>query len=118
MDKEELETLKEQWGDTDNLINDALNYIKSLQEENKELNRIVELYGKSLYNADLTHYKEENQKLVKVIDELVKFAYGTEMSLGEFKGLFKIATGKDFIPKISVEKQLTELKGDSDDVEN
>ena len=71
-----------------------LNYITNLQEENEELNRIVELYGKSLYNADLTRYKEENiklketneehrringelrkenQKLVKVIDELEEY---------------------------------------------
>lgn len=40
-------------------------YITNLQEDNKELNRVIELYGKSLYNADLTRYKEENQKLVK-----------------------------------------------------
>ena len=103
-------------------------YITNLQEENKELNRVVELYGKSLYNADLTRYKEENkklketneehrkingdlrkenQKLVKVIDELEDWLIKgvKNYSLNDF---YRLGLEKTF-------NKLTELKGGSDD---
>lgn len=34
-----------------------------LQQENQELKKIVELYSKSLYNAELTKYKEVIEKI-------------------------------------------------------
>lgn len=35
----------------------TLEYIHKLQQENKELNRMCEIYSQSLYNADLTKMK-------------------------------------------------------------
>ena len=46
-----------------------------LQQENQELKKIVELYSKSLYNAELTKYKEVIDKAINDIDlviELIK----------------------------------------------
>ena len=78
-DLEELKQNVENWLATDEMywerwfglydIKTLLDYITNLQEENQELNRVVELYGKSLYNADLTRYKEENRKLKETNEE-------------------------------------------------
>ena len=46
MNKEEIDNiykvLKEQWGDTDNYINDLLNYSKDLQQENQKYKEVID----------------------------------------------------------------------------
>ena len=42
--------------------------IDNLRKENEELNRMCELYSKSLYNAELTDYKSRCEKANKFID--------------------------------------------------
>ena len=46
-----------------------LDYITNLQQENQELSRMCELYGKSLYNAELTDYKSRIEKAVNFINK-------------------------------------------------
>ena len=41
MSEEEIKTLEEQWGDTDNLLNDLICDYKELQQENKQLTSIL-----------------------------------------------------------------------------
>ena len=45
-----------------------LDYINNLQEENKELNRMCEMYSKSLYNADLTKAEKRIDKAIEYIN--------------------------------------------------
>ena len=47
--------------------------------------------------------QQEDQELNNKINELVKYAFGTDMSLGEFKGFYKLATGKDYDPNNCLE---------------
>ena len=42
--------------------------------------------------------QQENQELKDKIKELIKYGYGTDMSLGEFKEFYKLGTGKDYNP--------------------
>ena len=42
--------------------------LDGLLKENQELKKIVELYSKSLYNAELTKYKEVIDKLKELIE--------------------------------------------------
>ena len=42
---------------------------------------------------------QENKQLKNKIKELVKYGFGTDMSLGEFKEFYKLGTGKDYDPK-------------------
>ena len=46
---------------------------------------------------------QENKQLKNKIKELVKYGFGTDMSLGEFKEFYKLGTGKDYDPKKSPE---------------
>lgn len=62
-------------------------YIINLQKENKELNRVVELYSKSLYNAELTRYKEENERL-KATDQANNIVINLQVK--EYQKLNKI----------------------------
>ena len=48
-----------------------------LKEENKELNRMCELYSKSLYNAELTDYKSRCKKANKLLKTIYKALPGT-----------------------------------------
>ena len=43
--------------------------------------------------------QQENQELKNKIKKLIKYGYGTNMTLGEFKEFYKLATGKDYDPK-------------------
>ena len=67
----------------------VFDYITNLQQENKELNRMCELYSKSLYNAELTDYKSRCEKANKFIDNnshyysTVKHNEGFSMDLDE-----------------------------------
>lgn len=53
-----------------------LNYITNLQQENKELDRMCEIYSKSLYNAELTEYKSRIDKAIEYIDKHTDFVVG------------------------------------------
>ena len=65
--------------------------------------------GRSMYDAifDKIHalkteneqLKQENAQLKDKIKKLVKYGFGTDMSLGEFKEFYKLGTGKDYDPK-------------------
>ena len=44
-------------------------------------------------------FEQENQELKNKIKKLIKYGYGTNMTLGEFKEFYKLATGKDYDPK-------------------
>ena len=65
--------------------------------------------GRSMYDAifDKIHalktekeqLQQENKQLKNKIKELVKYGFGTDMSLGEFKEFYKLGTGKDYDPK-------------------
>ena len=61
-----------------------LEKLKEIEEEHKRI------------NGEL---REENKQLKDKIKELIKYGYGTDMSIGEFKGFYKLATGKDYDPK-------------------
>lgn len=43
--------------------------VEQLEKENKELNRMCELYGQSLYNADLTKAEKRVEQLENIIKE-------------------------------------------------
>lgn len=53
-------------------IRDLQQKVEQLEKENKELNRMCELYGQSLYNADLTKAEKKVEQLEKEIDRLNK----------------------------------------------
>ena len=48
---------------------DILDIIHSLEKENQELKKIVELYSKSLYNAELTKCKEVIDRIINETKE-------------------------------------------------
>lgn len=43
-----------------------------LKKENKKLNRMCELYSKSLYNAELTDYKSRCEGTINLIDRTIE----------------------------------------------
>ena len=59
---EKQKVLKEQWGDSDNYINDLLNYSKDLQQELDKYKHIVEEIKKMF----------DDNKLNELIDEINK----------------------------------------------
>ena len=60
-----------------------LDYITNLQQENEELNKMCELYSKSLYCAELTDYKSRIKKAVEYIKEHIQ-KYDIDGSIGDF----------------------------------
>lgn len=89
--KEILDKLKtciyeDDWFEIDEINSKILlDYITNLQEDNvelrnevKELERMCELYGKSLYNAELTDYKQKNEKANWWLKEMLKQAKSDE----------------------------------------
>lgn len=46
--------------------------VEQLKKENKELNRMCEIYSQSLYNADLKKAEQEIDRLNNIINELEK----------------------------------------------
>ena len=59
------------------VLEEILNYERNirndkLQQENKELNRMCELYSKSLYNAELTDYKSRCEGTINLIDRTIE----------------------------------------------
>lgn len=63
-------------------IADRLRTYDDLKEENKELNRMCELYSKSLYNAELTDYKSRCEKANTYINEEIKKIQEHQYSTG------------------------------------
>lgn len=47
--------------------------VEQLEKENKELNRMCELYGQSLYNADLTKAEKKVEQLENIRKEAIEF---------------------------------------------
>ena len=63
-----------------------------LKKENEELNRMCELYSKSLYNAELTDYKSRLEKASNKVDSM--FVNGEENKiLDDLLELDKIVKG-------------------------
>lgn len=62
-----------EWGalrlDQRRKIKSLLDYITNLEQENEELNRMCEIYSKSLYNAELTDYKSRIDKAIEIVKE-------------------------------------------------
>ena len=72
MNKEEKITISVNEEDIQNIINayeKDIEYINQLEKENQELKKIVELYSKSLYNAELTKYKEVIEKAIEWVKD-------------------------------------------------
>ncbi len=55
-------------GMSEDTISGLNRYITYLQQKNKELSKMCELYSKSLYNAELTDYKARINKAIEYID--------------------------------------------------
>ena len=64
-------------------VDSLLDYIINLQQENEELNKMCELYSKSLYCAELTDYKSRIEKAVDYIKEHIQ-KYDIDGSIGDF----------------------------------
>lgn len=56
-----------------NELSEMLKYVEQLEKENKELNRMCELYGQSLYNADLTKAEKKVEQLENIRKEAIEF---------------------------------------------
>ena len=72
MNNEEKITISVNEEDIQNIINayeKDIEYINQLEKENQELKKIVELYSKSLYNAELTKYKEVINKAIEWVKD-------------------------------------------------
>ena len=59
-------------------------YITNLQQENHELNRMCELYGKSLYYAELEDYKSRCEKAIEYIEKQKKKMYKSRNKIALF----------------------------------
>ena len=72
-----------------------------LLEENKQLKEELVSANESItwWNNRFNVVTRDNEQLKNKIKELVKYGYGTDMSLGEFKEFYKLGTGKDYDPK-------------------
>ena len=75
--------------------------IDELQQENQELKEELVSANESItwWNNRFNAVTRDNEQLKNKIKELVKYGYGTDMSLGEFKEFYKLGTGKDYDPK-------------------
>ena len=75
--------------------------LTKLQDENKQLKEELVSANESItwWNNRFNVVTRDNEQLKNKIKELVKYGYGTDMSLGEFKEFYKLGTGKDYDPK-------------------
>jgi hypothetical protein len=71
--------------------------LTKLQQENQDLSRMCELYGKSLYNAELTDYKSRIDKAIEYVKECYTQPPNIEnfMHEGEMNYLLNILRGED-----------------------
>ena len=74
---------------------------EQLQQENQQLQEELVSANESItwWNNRFNAVTRDNEQLKNKIKELVKYGYGTDMSLGEFKEFYKLGTGKDYDPK-------------------
>ena len=72
-----------------------LDYITNLEQENEELNRMCEIYSKSLYNADLTRYKSRIDKANWWLEQMLKQAKSEETKAIINGALELLLTGGD-----------------------
>ncbi len=54
-------------------IKDLQQKVEQLEKENKELNRMCELYGQSLYNADLTKAEKKVEQLENIRKKAIDY---------------------------------------------
>ena len=54
-------------------IKDLQQKVEQLEKENKELNRMCELYRQSLYNADLTKAEKKVEQLESIKKEAIEY---------------------------------------------
>ena len=92
-----------------------LDYITNLQQENEELNKMCELYSKSLYCAELTDYKSRIKKAVEYIKEHIQ-KYDIDGSIGDFDEFDMLQTGNiiDVIKTLSGNNDMAQLLVDED----
>lgn len=134
MNKEEIEymykVLTEQWGNTDNYVNDLLSYSKRLQQENKELKeQIID------YSYKLSHFASEEtyEKEIKQLQERIDILKETQLKqlqiikgkderidkaieiLGEYKHYSVPDEKQNSENEDIVDKSLEILKGDSNE---
>lgn len=57
-------------------------------------------------------YKDYKKK-IELICKIIRYAYGTDMILGEFKELFNLATNKEFDVKKNLEEQLEVFRNEN-----
>lgn len=84
-------------------------YIKNLEKENVELNRMCEIYSQSLYNADLKKAEQEIERLNNIMNRIDNFVDRT------IEAIKQQPTGDDewILERLNGIKYLIELK-DSD----
>lgn len=81
------------------ILNKYINLIdKGYCSDCNELNCIDNFPYAKIIHA-IRELQQENKQLKNKIKELVKYGFGTDMSLGEFKEFYKLGTGKDYDPK-------------------
>ena len=76
---------------------EIVNKVVELQQEKEELNRVCELYSKSLYNAELTDYKSRCEKANEKLNKLDfdNFVYGKTALKDIKRNLQNILQGSD-----------------------
>lgn len=60
----------------------------------------------------LVEYEDYKKKIV-LICKIIRYAYGTDMTLKEFKELFNLATNKKFDVKKTLEEQLEVFRNEN-----
>lgn len=61
-------------------IEDLQQKVEQLEKENKELNRMCELYGQSLYNADLTKAEKKIEQLENIRKEAIEYVEKSKLN--------------------------------------
>lgn len=74
--------------------------VEQLEKENKELNRMCELYGQSLYNADLTKAEKRAEQLENIRKEVMEYIEKDKLNIDESQCYVETQTGWKMIPKI------------------
>lgn len=80
---------------------EALECIDELKNEVEELNRMCEIYGKSLYNAELTDHKSRIDKVNKLLNNHdidigdIYYKYNNRYVKSELKERIREITGGD-----------------------
>ena len=106
-----LYVLAEFYDEKADLLNEIITTLqqenKQLKEENKELNKVCELYGQSLYNADLTKMKNILTELEEWLkEEIINIKNNYSQVNGNYFNMnYKIETYEDTLDKIQELKE-------------